>query len=302
MLSNTQMCIQRTTWLPLLLVILLTSSCQFVPKKYYQESETKSTLAQRSTARQAEHIRELKQENAKLAAMNTALRNELGGLGRVVKQINDVRQKEKVLIRKAVTGLKQEKKALQQRLIALQEKYVARQQQKLETLKSAARVVMPKKLTPDNKPKPPAEPLPTPKAEKTFSDNDLTTGEPQPSSSPQSETTPKTVPTKVPSSAQEPKLSRQVNEKDHEQPQTHKQQLAKNHTQSASSMSISSPTRINVNNGTAENIMTHLGLSADIAEGIVTNRPYRFPAELVLKGVVTKKTYNKIKEKIVATP
>jgi DNA uptake protein ComE-like DNA-binding protein len=110
------------------------------------------------------------------------------------------------------------------------------------------------------------------------------------------------MPTKVPSSAQEPKLSRQANEKDHEQPQTHKQKLAKNDTQSASSMSISSPTRIDVNNGTAENIMTHLGLSADIAEGIVTNRPYRFPAELVLKGVVTKKTYNKIKEKIVATP
>ena len=72
---------QRTRWLPLLLAILLTSSCQFVPKKYYQEAESKSTLAQRSTARQAEHIQELKEENAKLEAMNTALRNELGGLG-----------------------------------------------------------------------------------------------------------------------------------------------------------------------------------------------------------------------------
>ena len=110
------------------------------------------------------------------------------------------------------------------------------------------------------------------------------------------------MPAKIPSSVQEPKLSRHENEKDLEQPEAHEKQLAQNQTQNTSSIGTSSPAGIDVNTGTAEDIMTHLGLSADIAEGIIANRPYRFPAELVLKGVITKKTYNKIKEKVVAAP
>ena len=101
MLSRRQQFRTFSGWLtPLLLTIFLVSSCQFVPKRYYLEAETKSTLAQRAAATQKERIQQLKEENAKLTTTDTALRNELVGLSTVIKQIKDVRRKEKMLIKK----------------------------------------------------------------------------------------------------------------------------------------------------------------------------------------------------------
>ena len=312
---------QRTRWLsPLLLAILLTSSCQFVPKKYYQENQTKTTLAQRSAARQAENIQQLKEKNAKLEDMNAALYDELGELGVVLKHMKDVPQKEIVLAKKAVMVLKKENKLLQQRLITLQKKYTASRRKNVAPIKKIERVIRPKKAAPKPKLEPSTKPLSIPKREKRESGNDLTIGKPQPKSpseqpgststiklppkkeSPLLEAESTTVPTKMHSSVQETNLPQHEEEKDHKPTQIHKEQPTNNQTQNTSSISTSARARIDVNTRTAEEIMTHLGISADIAERIVANRPYRFPAEVVLKGAMTKKTYSKIKEKIFAAP
>jgi hypothetical protein len=45
-----------------------------------------------------------------------------------------------------------------------------------------------------------------------------------------------------------------------------------------------------------------LGLSKDVADRIVTNRPYRVKGELVAKNVVPKETFDMIKERISVSP
>jgi hypothetical protein len=45
-----------------------------------------------------------------------------------------------------------------------------------------------------------------------------------------------------------------------------------------------------------------LGLSQDVADRIVTNRPYRVKGELVAKNVVAKDTFDTIKDRISVSP
>jgi hypothetical protein len=45
-----------------------------------------------------------------------------------------------------------------------------------------------------------------------------------------------------------------------------------------------------------------LGLSKDVAERVVANRPYRLKGELVAKNVLPKGTFDVIKDRITVTP
>ena len=45
-----------------------------------------------------------------------------------------------------------------------------------------------------------------------------------------------------------------------------------------------------------------LGLSRDVAEEVVSNRPYRLRGELVAKNVIPKVTFDEIKGRITASP
>ena len=59
---------------------------------------------------------------------------------------------------------------------------------------------------------------------------------------------------------------------------------------------------MNVNKASASDMVLVLGLSKDVAERIVTNRPYRVKGELVAKNVVPKETFDMIKERISVSP
>lgn len=59
---------------------------------------------------------------------------------------------------------------------------------------------------------------------------------------------------------------------------------------------------MNVNKASAGDMVLVLGLSKDVADRIVTNRPYRVKGELVAKNVVPKETFDKIKERISVSP
>ena len=59
---------------------------------------------------------------------------------------------------------------------------------------------------------------------------------------------------------------------------------------------------MNVNKASAGDMVLVLGLSKDVADRIVTNRPYRVKGELVAKNVVPKETFDLIKERISVTP
>jgi DNA uptake protein ComE-like DNA-binding protein len=62
------------------------------------------------------------------------------------------------------------------------------------------------------------------------------------------------------------------------------------------------PSSMNVNKASAGDMVLVLGLSQDVAERIVTNRPYRVKGELVAKNVLPKETFDLIKERISVSP
>lgn len=59
---------------------------------------------------------------------------------------------------------------------------------------------------------------------------------------------------------------------------------------------------MNVNKASAGDMVLVLGLSKDMADRIVINRPYRVKGELVAKNVVPKETFDMIKDRISVTP
>ncbi len=59
---------------------------------------------------------------------------------------------------------------------------------------------------------------------------------------------------------------------------------------------------MNVNKASAGDMVLVLGLSKDMADRIVTNRPYRVKGELVAKNVVPKETFDMIKDRINVSP
>ncbi len=62
------------------------------------------------------------------------------------------------------------------------------------------------------------------------------------------------------------------------------------------------PSSMNVNKASADDMVLVLGLSKDVADRIVTNRPYRVKGELVAKNVVPKDIFDRIKERISVSP
>jgi DNA uptake protein ComE-like DNA-binding protein len=62
------------------------------------------------------------------------------------------------------------------------------------------------------------------------------------------------------------------------------------------------PSSMNVNKASASDMVLVLGLSKDVADRIVTNRPYRVKGELVAKNIVPKETFDLIKERITVSP
>jgi DNA uptake protein ComE-like DNA-binding protein len=64
----------------------------------------------------------------------------------------------------------------------------------------------------------------------------------------------------------------------------------------------SSGASMNVNKASVGDMVLVLGLSKDVADRIVTNRPYRVKGELVAKNVLPKETFDLIKERISVSP
>jgi DNA uptake protein ComE-like DNA-binding protein len=59
---------------------------------------------------------------------------------------------------------------------------------------------------------------------------------------------------------------------------------------------------VNINTASANDMVLFLGLTKDMAERVVANRPYRLKGELVAKNVVPKGTFDVIKDRIAVTP
>lgn len=63
-----------------------------------------------------------------------------------------------------------------------------------------------------------------------------------------------------------------------------------------------SPSAMNVNKASANDMVLFLGLTKDMADRIVNNRPYRVKGELVAKSVLPKETFDMIKDRITVSP
>ena len=59
---------------------------------------------------------------------------------------------------------------------------------------------------------------------------------------------------------------------------------------------------VNINKASVSDLVLTLGLSRDVAEEVVSNRPYRLRGELVAKNVIPKATFDEIKSRITASP
>ena len=61
-------------------------------------------------------------------------------------------------------------------------------------------------------------------------------------------------------------------------------------------------TPVNINTASANDLELFLGLTKEVADKVVSNRPYRLRGELVSKQVVPKATFDVIKDRITAAP
>lgn len=59
---------------------------------------------------------------------------------------------------------------------------------------------------------------------------------------------------------------------------------------------------LNINKATVSDMVLTLGLSRDVAEEVVANRPYRLRGELVAKNIIPKSKFDEIKDRITAAP
>ncbi len=61
-------------------------------------------------------------------------------------------------------------------------------------------------------------------------------------------------------------------------------------------------TPVNINTASANDLVLFLGLTKDLADKVVSHRPYRLRGELVSKQVLSKATFDVIKDRITAAP
>lgn len=59
---------------------------------------------------------------------------------------------------------------------------------------------------------------------------------------------------------------------------------------------------VNINKASVNDLVLTLGLSREVAEEVVSNRPYRLRGELVAKNIIPKATFDEIKSRITASP
>jgi DNA uptake protein ComE-like DNA-binding protein len=59
---------------------------------------------------------------------------------------------------------------------------------------------------------------------------------------------------------------------------------------------------VNINKASANDMVLFLGLSKEVAERVVANRPYKLKGELVAKNVLPKGTFDVIKDRITVAP
>lgn len=59
---------------------------------------------------------------------------------------------------------------------------------------------------------------------------------------------------------------------------------------------------LNLNKASASELVEQLGVTKEMADKIVSNRPYRLKGELVAKNLVPKDTYDVIKDRVTVTP
>jgi len=59
---------------------------------------------------------------------------------------------------------------------------------------------------------------------------------------------------------------------------------------------------VNINKASVSDLVLMLGLNREVAEDVVSNRPYRLRGELVAKNIIPKATFDEIKDRITASP
>ncbi len=59
---------------------------------------------------------------------------------------------------------------------------------------------------------------------------------------------------------------------------------------------------VNINKASVSDLVLTLGLTREVAEEVVSNRPYRLRGELVAKNIIPKATFDEIKDRITASP
>ena len=70
----------------------------------------------------------------------------------------------------------------------------------------------------------------------------------------------------------------------------------------APTMAPSGAPLLNLNKASAGELVEQLGVTKDVADKIVENRPYRLKGELVAKNLVPKDTYDMIKDRVTVSP
>jgi DNA uptake protein ComE-like DNA-binding protein len=68
------------------------------------------------------------------------------------------------------------------------------------------------------------------------------------------------------------------------------------------SESVPAASVLNINKAASTELVLALGITQDVADRIVSNRPYKVKGELVAKNVVPKDVFDDIKDRITVSP
>jgi DNA uptake protein ComE-like DNA-binding protein len=68
------------------------------------------------------------------------------------------------------------------------------------------------------------------------------------------------------------------------------------------SESVPAASALNINKAPSAELVLMLGITQDVADRIVSNRPYKVKGELVAKNVVPKDVFDDIKDRITVSP
>jgi DNA uptake protein ComE-like DNA-binding protein len=250
-------------WVVISLVLLMGSSGCMVPKSKYEAAVADMETAKAESEKSRMHQEALEEQIRNLKGLNEKISTDLEMMTTEVQRIKEGRKNEHTLLETRERELTQEKVQLMSKLRVVMDQYQKVKAQNKALKETVLRYQKELKDTRESSAGSAAGAMkPSDKPVSPHSDS-------VPSASSGRTASPKPLSPKVTTSPTLPPLEGNL---------------------------------VNINKASINDLVLTLGLSREVAEEVVSNRPYRLRGELVAKNIIPKATFDEIKARITASP